>query len=98
MGLKESTDYKTDNERIAALLGFKKHVGHKTNGNADGLVQWEYPKRFADFQRGVPCNEIPDFMGILNRYFDDAERYRYGMYERSRYAEYATKQPKEGKQ
>lgn len=82
--IQETAEYSTDNERIAAILGFKKIVGHKTNGREDGLIQWTYPPKLQDFVRGIPCCEIPDFVGILTRYFTDDRKYRYGMYEQTK--------------
>jgi len=82
MGLIESKEYVDDNERIAAILGYKKWVGRKTNGREDGLAQWEYPSDMRDFVRGIPCTELPDFVGILHRHFSDQRKYGYGMYHR----------------
>lgn len=80
---RETDDYKTSNERIAAILGFRKIVGHRTNGVEDDLVQWAYPKGYEDLRRSTPVTEIPDFVGIINRYFDAERKYPYGMYEGS---------------
>lgn len=77
MALREVTDYNTDNERIAAVLGFKKFVGHKINGRESGIIQWDYPPAYADLKTGTPQLSIPNFVGIVDHYLREHKHYLY---------------------
>lgn len=67
----ENETKKELNEKIAILLGFKKHV------NSYG-THWAYPKEYEDLVSGSPESAIPDFINLINISIDLSRKFKYG--------------------
>lgn len=66
------------NEEIAALLGFKKHIG-KPGSGYDGVVMWTFPEDWEDELSSSPQTSIPDFVQMLQDTRDIARKFKYGI-------------------
>lgn len=65
------------NEKIAKVLGFKKHKANPKKGV--NFVQWEYPDDWRDEICAVPVTILPDFVKMIEQSRKIADTYKYGI-------------------
>ena len=66
------------NEKIASMLGFKKHIGKPKSGY-DGVVMWTYPDDWEDELSTSPQTTLPDFLQMIQDVRDISKKYKYGI-------------------